>query len=164
MYFRYFMWNFSGKQNDNQGFYVANVRDGNWITGITLIDNLLYGDQSKMPESLKNNKAHNRLFALPLILGLLGLFFHFKRHEADAWINMLLFFFTGFAIILYLNQAGNQPRERDYAYVGSFYAFAVWIGIGVMQVNQWLSRKISSGLAASLATIICLPQSEKIAG
>lgn len=156
MYFRYFMWNFSGKQNDNQGFYVANVRDGNWITGITLIDNLLYGDQSKMPESLKNNKAHNRLFALPLILGLLGLFFHFKRHEADAWINMLLFFFTGFAIILYLNQAGNQPRERDYAYVGSFYAFAVWIGIGVMQVNQWLSRKISSGLAASLATIICL--------
>lgn len=156
MYFRYFMWNFSGKQNDNQGFYISNVRDGNWITGISIIDNLIYGDQSKMPESLKSNKAHNRLFALPLILGLLGLFFHYKRHEADAWINMLLFFFTGFAIILYLNQAGNQPRERDYAYVGSFYAFAVWIGIGVMQVNQWLSRKMSSGLSASLATIICM--------
>lgn len=156
MYFRYFMWNFSGKQNDNQGFYVANLRDGNWITGISLIDNIIYGDQSKMPDSLKNNKAHNRLFALPLILGLLGLFFHFRRHEADAWINLLLFFFTGFAIILYLNQPGNQPRERDYAYVGSFYAFAVWIGLGVMQVNDWLSRKISGGVAASLATIICL--------
>jgi len=156
MYFRYFMWNFSGKQNDNQGFYVANLRDGNWITGISPIDNIIYGDQSKMPDSLKNNKAHNRLFALPLILGLLGLFFHFRRHEADAWINLLLFFFTGFAIILYLNQPGNQPRERDYAYVGSFYAFAVWIGLGVMQVNDWLSRKISGAVAASLATIICL--------
>jgi hypothetical protein len=156
MYFRYFMWNFSGKQNDNQGFYVANLRDGNWITGINLIDNIIYGDQNKMPESLKNNKAHNRLFMLPLILGLLGLFFHFRRHEADAWINVLLFFFTGFAIILYLNQPGNQPRERDYAYVGSFYAFAVWIGLGVMQVNDWLSRKISKAVAASLATLLCL--------
>jgi hypothetical protein len=156
MYFRYFMWNFSGKQNDNQGFYVANLRDGNWITGINLIDNIIYGDQNKMPESLKNNKAHNRLFMLPLILGLLGLFFHFRRHEADAWINVLLFFFTGFAIILYLNQPGNQPRERDYAYVGSFYAFAVWIGLGVMQVNDWLSRKISKAVAATLATLLCL--------
>jgi len=155
MYFRYFMWNFSGKQNDNQGFYVANLRDGNWITGINLIDNIIYGDQNKMPESLKNNKAHNRLFMLPLILGLLGLFFHFRRHEADAWINVLLFFFTGFAIILYLNQPGNQPRERDYAYVGSFYAFAVWIGLGVMQVNDWLSRKISKAVAATLATLLC---------
>ena len=156
MYFRYFMWNFSGKQNDNQGFYVANLRDGNWITGITPIDNFIYGDQNKMPDSLKNNKAHNRLFMLPLILGLLGLFFHFRRHEADAWINVLLFFFTGFAIILYLNQAGNQPRERDYAYVGSFYAFAVWIGLGVMQVNDWLSRKMSKAVAATLATLLCL--------
>jgi len=156
MYFRYFMWNFSGKQNDNQGFYVANLRDGNWITGINLIDNIIYGDQNKMPESLKNNKAHNRLFMLPLILGLLGLFFHFRRHEADAWINVLLFFFTGIAIVLYLNQPGNQPRERDYAYVGSFYAFAVWIGLGVMQVNDWLSRKISKAVAATLATLLCL--------
>ncbi|MFY8007883.1 MAG: DUF2723 domain-containing protein [Sediminibacterium sp.] len=156
MYFRYFMWNFSGKQNDNQGFYVANLRDGNWITGITPIDNIIYGDQNKMPESLKNNKAHNRLFMLPLILGLLGLFFHFRRHEADAWINVLLFFFTGIAIVLYLNQPGNQPRERDYAYVGSFYAFAVWIGLGVMQVNDWLSRKMSKAVAATLATLLCL--------
>lgn len=156
MYFRYLMWNFSGKQNDNQGFYVSNLRDGNWITGITPIDNFIYGDQNKMPDSLKNNKAHNRLFMLPLILGLLGLFFHFRRHEADAWINVLLFFFTGIAIVLYLNQPGNQPRERDYAYVGSFYAFAVWIGLGVMQVNDWLSRKMSKAVAATLATLLCL--------
>jgi hypothetical protein len=156
MYFRYFMWNFSGKQNDNQGFFVANLRDGNWITGIPILDNLMYGDQSKMPDSLKNNKANNKLFLLPFILGLIGLFYQYRKHKADGWINILLFFFTGFAIILYLNQAGNQPRERDYAYVGSFYAFAIWIGLGVMQVKEWLSFKLSSGFAATLATVICL--------
>jgi hypothetical protein len=156
MYFRYFMWNFSGKQNDNQGFFVSNLRDGNWITGIPILDNWMYGDQSKMPDSLKNNKANNKLFLLPFILGLIGLFYQYKKHKADGWINILLFFFTGFAIILYLNQAGNQPRERDYAYVGSFYAFAIWIGLGVMQVKEWLSFKLSSGFAATLATVICL--------
>ena len=156
MYFRYFMWNFSGKQNDNQGFFVSNLRDGNWITGIPKLDNLMYGDQSKMPDSLKNNKANNKLFLLPFILGLIGLFYQYRKHKADGWINILLFFFTGFAIILYLNQAGNQPRERDYAYVGSFYAFAIWIGLGVMQVKEWLSFKLSSGFAATLATVICL--------
>jgi hypothetical protein len=156
MYFRYFMWNFSGKQNDNQGFFVNNLRDGNWITGIGFLDNLMYGDQSKMPDSLKNNKANNKLFMLPFILGLIGLFYQYRKHKADAWINILLFFFTGFAIILYLNQAGNQPRERDYAYVGSFYAFAIWIGLGVMQVKEWFAFKLSSGLAATLATVVCL--------
>jgi hypothetical protein len=156
MYFRYFMWNFSGKQNDNQGFFVANLRDGNWITGIPILDKWMYGDQSKMPDSLKNNKANNKLFLLPFILGLIGLFYQYRKHKADGWINILLFFFTGFAIILYLNQAGNQPRERDYAYVGSFYAFAIWIGLGVMQVKEWLSFKLSSGFAATLATVVCL--------
>lgn len=156
MYFRYFMWNFSGKQNDNQGFFLSNLRDGNWITGISFLDNLMYGDQSKMPDSLKNNKANNKLFMLPFILGLIGVFYHFKKHKADAWINVLLFFFTGFAIILYLNQAGNQPRERDYAYVGSFYAFAIWIGLGVMQMKDWLASKINASTAAVLATLICL--------
>ena len=156
MYFRYFMWNFSGKQNDNQGFFVSNLRDGNWITGIPILDKWMYGDQSKMPDSLKNNKANNKLFLLPFILGLVGLFYQYRKHKADGWINILLFFFTGFAIILYLNQAGNQPRERDYAYVGSFYAFAIWIGLGVMQVKEWLSFKLSSGFAATLATVICL--------
>lgn len=156
MYFRYFMWNFSGKQNDLQGVYTGNVRDGNWITGIPIIDNLLYGDQSQMPDSLKNNKANNKLFLLPFILGMIGLFYHFKKRGDDAVSNFLMFFFTGFAIILYLNQAGNQPRERDYAYVGSFYAFAVWIGLGVMKVTEWLGKKLSQTTAATLATAICL--------
>ncbi len=155
MYLRYFLWNFAGKQNDNQGLYSGNVRDGNWITGLP-IDNLIYGDQSYMPDSLKNNKAHNKLFALPLILGLIGLFYQFKKRGDDGTINLLLFFFTGFAIVLYLNQAGYQPRERDYAYVGSFYAFAIWIGLGVMKVKDWLGSKLSQTTAASMATVICL--------
>ena len=156
MYLRYFMWNFSGKQNDVQGSFISNVRDGNWISGIPLIDNIIYGDQSAMPDSLKNNKAHNTLFLLPFILGMIGLFYHFKQKGDDAFVNMLLFFFTGFAIVIYLNQAGNQPRERDYAYVGSFYAFAVWIGIGVLKVSEWLSKVVSKTTAASIATVVCL--------
>jgi hypothetical protein len=156
MYFRYFMWNFSGKQNDNQGLFAGNVRDGNWITGISFIDNMLYGDQSTMPDSLKNNKANNKLFLLPFILGLIGLFYQFKKRGDDGTINLLLFFFTGMAIVLYLNQAGYQPRERDYAYVGSFYAFAVWIGLGVLKVRDWLSKALSQAAAAAVATAICL--------
>lgn len=132
MYIRYLMWNFSGRQNDLQGQFAGNVRDGNWISGISLIDNALYGDQSMLPDSLKNNNAHNKLYLLPFILGLIGMFYHFKRKGKDALVNFLLFFFTGFAIVLYLNQPGFQPRERDYAYVGSFYAFAVWIGLSVL--------------------------------
>lgn len=156
MYLRYFLWNFSGKQNDVQGVFSGNVRDGNWITGIGFIDNIMYGDQRLMPDSLKNNKAHNRLFALPLILGIIGLLFHFRRRGDDASVNALLFFFTGFAIVLYLNQPGYQPRERDYAYVGSFYAFAVWIGLGVLKVKEWFTKVVSQPVAATLATIICL--------
>ncbi len=156
MYFRYFMWNFSGKQNDVQGVFSGNVRDGNWITGIPFIDNTLYGDQSLMPDSSKNNKAHNKLFLLPLILGILGIIYQNKADKKDAFVVFLLFFFTGMAIVLYLNQAGNQPRERDYAYVGSFYAFAIWIGFGVLQVREWLSKKLSRSIATNLATAICL--------
>lgn len=156
MYFRYFMWNFAGKQNDNQGLFAGNVRDGNWITGIAPIDNLIYGDQSALPDSLKNNKAHNTLFALPFILGLLGMYFHYKKKKNDFGINFLMFFFTGFAIVLYLNQAGYQPRERDYAYVGSFYAFAVWIGLGVLMVKELLSKSLSQTTAAGIATVVCL--------
>lgn len=156
MYFRYFMWNFSGKQNDIQGVYTGNTRDGNWITGIPLIDNILYGDQSQLPDSLKKNKANNKLFALPFILGLIGFFYQRKKRGDDAFSNLLMFFFTGFAIVLYLNQAGNQPRERDYAYVGSFYAFAVWIGLGVMGIAAFLQKKLSATVAASAATIVCL--------
>ena len=155
MYFRYFGWNFIGKQNDNQGMYIGNVRDGNWISGIPPIDNAMYGDQSQMPDSLKNNQAHNVLFGLPFILGLLGMFYHYKKRGDDTLSNFLLFFYTGFAILLYLNQPGQQPRERDYAYVGSFYAFAVWIGLGVMMITTWIQKKTSEATAAIIATIIC---------
>lgn len=165
MYFRYFLWNFSGKQDDLQGLMVNNVRDGNWITGISFIDNALYGNQDKLPDSLKNNKAHNTLFALPLIFGLIGLLYHFKKRKGDAIASLLLFFCTGLAIIVYINQSGMQPRERDYAYVGSFYAFAVWIGLAILYfielAQQWdtaLLKKILLGGAgfAVCLTILCL--------
>jgi len=156
MYMRYFLWNFSGKQNDNQGLFTGNVRDGNWITGIGPVDQLMYGDQSMMPDSLKNNKANNKLFALPLILGLIGMVYQFKRKGGDALVSFLLFFFTGMAVVLYLNQPGFQPRERDYAYVGSFYAFAIWIGLGVLKVRDWIGKKSSALVAASVATVICM--------
>jgi len=130
MYWRYFMWNFAGKQNDVQA--TGTARDGNWITGIPLIDNTRLGDQSMLPDSLKNNKAHNKLYMLPFILGILGCVYQFLKNKKDWIVSFLLFFFTGIAVVLYLNQPGSQPRERDYAYVGSFYAFAFWIGLGVV--------------------------------
>ncbi|WP_235921237.1 glycosyltransferase family 117 protein [Foetidibacter luteolus] len=156
MYFRYFMWNFSGKQNDLQGMFNGYARDGNWITGIGFIDNLLYGNQKLLPDSIKNNKAHNKLFMLPLILGLIGLLFHFKRRGGDALANLLLFLCTGVAIVLYINQPGFQPRERDYAYVGSFFAFSVWIGLGVLKVKEWFAKLTAPGLASSLAVALCV--------
>ncbi len=130
MYWRYFMWNFSGKQNDIQG--LGNRRDGNWQTGISIIDKQMLGDQSKLPDSLKNNKANNKLFLLPFLLGILGCVYQYIRNKKDWLINFLLFFFTGIAIGIYLNMPGNQPRERDYAFVGSFYAYAIWIGLAVV--------------------------------
>jgi hypothetical protein len=157
MYFRYFMWNFAGKQNDVQGTYIGNIRDGNWISGISFLDNLRLGEQAQLPDSIsKNNKAHNKLFMLPFILGIIGLVFHFKRKGGDAMVNLLLFFFTGLAIVIYLNQAGNQPRERDYAYVGSFYAFAIWIGLGVLMVREWLAKVASQSVATTVSTVVCL--------
>ena len=156
MYFRYFMWNFSGRQNDVQGMFTGNVRDGNWITGIPIIDNALYGDQSMMPDSSKSNKAHNKLFMLPFLLGLTGFIYQYKKAGKDFNVTMILFLSTGFAIVIYLNQAGFQPRERDYAYVGSFYAFTVWIGLGVLQVADWLMKKLNRRIAAILAALICL--------
>ena len=156
MYLRYFMWNFAGKQNDIQGFSQGNVRDGNWLSGVSFIDNWRLGDQSSMPDSIKNNKAHNKLYFLPLILGLIGLVFHYFKSKRDFLVVGLLFFFTGFAIVLYLNQAGNQPRERDYAYVGSFYAFAIWIGLGVLQVIEWLRAKLSLSVANIIAFAVCM--------
>jgi hypothetical protein len=139
MYWRYFMWNFAGKQNDIQGF--GSKRDGNWKTGFSFIDDSRLGDQDKMPQSLKNNKANNNLFLLPFVLGLLGCIYHFMKDRRDWIVTFLLFFFTGIAVVLYLNQPGNQPRERDYAYVGSFYAFAIWIGLAVIALVRMATER-----------------------
>jgi len=153
MYLRYFLWNFAGKQNDLQGF--GNVRDGNFSTGISFIDNFIFGDQSKLPDSIKNqNKAHNSLFMLPFLLGILGFIYQYQKNKKDFIVTGLLFFFTGIAIVIYLNQQSLQPRERDYAYVGSFYAFAIWIGLGVLQVAIWLEKFLSKKIAAIAATVI----------
>jgi hypothetical protein len=147
MFFRYFMWSYSGKQNDLEGF--GNVRDGNWITGIPFIDDFRLGDQSKMPDSIHtNNKSYNRLFLLPFILGIIGLVFQLMRGRNDFWVVMLLFFFTGEAIVIYLNQAGLQPRERDYAFAGSCYAFAIWIGLGVIWVKEMFEKYAFKGKEA----------------
>jgi hypothetical protein len=154
MYMRYFMWSFSGKQNDLQGF--GNIRDGNFITGIPFIDNFLYGDQSKMPDSIRtNNKSYNRLYLLPFILGLIGLVYQYKRGRKDFFVTFLLFFFTGLAVVIYLNQAGQQPRERDYAYVGSLYAYAIWIGLGVIWVKDMMEKLIKGSMANYAAAGLC---------
>jgi hypothetical protein len=154
MYIRYFFWNFSGKQNDVQGVFTGNVRDGNWITGIPIIDNALYGDQKMMPDSLQKSKGHNVMFMLPFALGIIGLIFQAKRKSSDALINTLFFLSTGFAIVIYINQPGYQPRERDYAYAGSFYVYAIWIGLSVLYFielatawNKKLLKEISINAA-----------------
>lgn len=139
MYIRYFMWNFSGKQNDLQGSFINNVRDGNWITGIPIIDNALYGNQSMMPDSIQKSKGHNAMYMLPFILGVIGLLYQAKRKGSDGLVNMLLFLSTGFAIVIYINQPGYQPRERDYAYAGSFYVYAIWIGLSVLYFIEMAS-------------------------
>jgi len=130
MYWRYFMWNFAGRQNDEQGLD-GNPLRGNWLSGVNFVDKEMLGDQSKLPQSMKENRAYNRFFMLPLILGLIGMFWHLVRDTKNWFIIMLLFFFTGIAIIIYLNPKPFEPRERDYAYAASFYAFAMWIGLGI---------------------------------
>lgn len=157
MYWRYFMWNFCGRQNDIQGH--GELTKGNWITGIPVIDNMLYGDQDLLPDSLKNNKGRNVYFMLPFLLGLAGIFFQYNRGKQGKqgfWIVMLLFFLTGLAIVLYLNQTPLQPRERDYAYAGSFYAFCIWIGMGILPVVELFKRFVNGKVAAITATTICL--------
>ena len=141
MYWRYFMWNFAGRQNDLQGN--GELEHGNWITGFSAIDNAMLGDQSKLPDELKSNKGHNVFYCLPLLLGLIGLFWQAykgKRGIQQFWVVFFLFFMTGLAIVLYLNQTPMQPRERDYAYAGSFYAYAIWCGMGVAAIIDLLTR------------------------
>ena len=167
MYWRYFMWNFAGRQNDIQGN--GEPEHGNWITGFSFIDDSLYGDQSKLPDDLKNNKGHNVFYCMPLILGLIGLFWQAwytrkrkvikngKEVEESLpigiqqfWVVFFLFFMTGLAIVIYLNQTPMQPRERDYAYAGSFYAYAIWCGLGVLAIIDLLKKKAKlSGIAIS---------------
>lgn len=154
MYMRYFFWNFVGRQNDEQG--QGSGFEGEWISGIKPIDSWLRGDQSHLPPSTIDNKAYNRFFFLPLIMGIIGALWHFKRNQKDAGVVGLLFFFTGIAIVLYLNQKPLEPRERDYAYVGSFYAFAIWIGLGALALKEWVFKKVSPTAGAIGATVIGL--------
>ena len=159
MYWRYFMWNFAGRQNDIQGN--GELEHGNWITGFKWFDNWRLGDQSKLPDSLKANKGHNVFYCMPLFLGLIGLFwqaFRGRRGIRQFWVVFFLFFMTGLAIVIYLNQTPVQPRERDYAYAGSFYAFAIWCGMGVAAIIDILKKKfhIDNVAVTALASLVCL--------
>ncbi len=154
MYFRYFMWNFSGRQNDLQG--AGGPFKGNWISGIRFLDEPRFGPDDLMPERMKNDPSRNVYFMLPLLLGLIGLYFHMNKNLKDLWVVLLLFIMTGIAIVVYLNQYPNQPRERDYAYAASFYAFAIWIGMGVLFLYEMLSRLTGKKIAAPLAGLLAL--------
>jgi hypothetical protein len=159
MYWRYFMWNFSGRQNDIQGN--GDVCNGNWITGFKFIDQYLAGPQEDMPDDIVNNKGHNKYYMLPLLLGILGLLFQVyagKNGTQGFWVTFMLFFMTGLAIVIYLNQTPYQPRERDYAYAGSFYAFAIWIGLGVAGLANLLNKYLTLKLlpASLIASCLCL--------
>ena len=166
MYWRYFLWNFAGKQNDVQG--LGSYRDGNWITGIKFADDKRLGDQTKLPQTLQKNQANNKLYLLPFVLGILGCIYQYIKNRKDWIVSFLLFFFTGVAVVLYLNQPGNQPRERDYAYVGSFYAFAIWIGLAIvalvqtarsLNIQESLKSVLINGAALSFLVIFmsCFP-------
>ena len=154
MYMRYFMWNFSGRQNDIQGN--GNVMDGNWITGIPFLDNPRLGDQSLLPDDYRNNPARNAYFLLPLLAGLAGLYWQYRRDGKGLSLVLLLFLMTGLAIVTYLNQNPSQPRERDYAYAGSFYAFAIWIGMSVMLFYDLLRKTMKDHPAAILPSVLLL--------
>lgn len=157
MYWRYFLWNFVGRQNDIQGH--GDLEHGNWITGISWLDNLRLGDQELLPDSLRQNKGHNVFYGLPLLLGLIGIYWQLKRGRTGQQqfsVLLFLFFMTGLAIILYLNQAPDQPRERDYAYAGSFYAFAIWIGMGAAGLCDWMRKKKAGIVPVSGVMAICL--------
>ena len=152
MYLRYFMWNFVGRQNDIES--QGGIKYGNWLSGINVLDSVRLGDQSNLPQSMQSH-ANNKFYFLPLILGLLGMYFHFRKHYSGAVVVALMFFMTGLAIVVYLNQYPYQPRERDYAYAGSFYAFAIWIGFGVYFLFDLL-RRFNQKVVAIGVTAVCL--------
>ncbi|MCI7597613.1 MAG: DUF2723 domain-containing protein [Prevotella sp.] len=159
MYWRYFMWNFVGRQNDIKSD--GELEHGNWISGIKWLDDARLGDQSKLPDELQHNKGHNVFYALPFLLGIIGLFWQAwrgRRGIRQFWVVFFLFFMTGLAIVFYLNQTPNQPRERDYAYAGSFYAYAIWCGIGVAAIIDLVKKylKQSNVVVASIVSLLCL--------
>ena len=158
MYWRYFMWNFAGRQNDVHSPSPGDPFIGNWESGITFLDNFRLGDQSAAPGYLKDNPAKNHYYMLPLLLGLIGLFFQFGRDKRGCWLTFLMFFMTGIAIVVYLNQPPFQVRERDYAYAGSFYSYSIWIGLAVAAVYSWLEEllKGKEAVAASAVTVLLL--------
>ncbi|UJH90827.1 DUF2723 domain-containing protein [Antarcticibacterium sp. 1MA-6-2] len=154
MYWRYFMWNFVGRQNDEQGQYTD--LKGNWLSGIDFIDEWRLGNQDELPGDMKNNKARNTYYFLPFILGIIGLVFHFNRDIKGFWVLTVFFLFTGIALKIYLNERPFEPRERDYALVGSFYVFAIWIGFGVYAIYDFLRTKIKATVAAPVAIVVSL--------
>ncbi len=154
MYFRYFMWNFAGRQNDEQAD--GGPLNGNWITGINFIDNLLIGSTEKMPDEIKHHPSRNTYFLLPLLLGILGIMLQSSKNKKDFSVVGILFILTGIAIVVYLNQTPLQPRERDYAYAGSFYAFAIWIGLGVLGIIDIIGKKAKNIPVVVIITIACL--------
>ena len=151
MWFRYFMWNFAGRQNDDQNRY--ELINGNWMTGIDFIDEMRLGPQSNLPDSMAKQEGRNYYYALPLLLGLLGLWFQAKRDQRNAWVITLLFLFTGLAIVVYTNHKPFEPRERDYAFVGSFYVFAIWVGLGVVALYELLAKYRSTALALGVTVL-----------
>lgn len=154
MYFRYFMWNFAGRQNDDQKLRADDAFSGNWISGISFIDAMRLGPQDNMPDYLKNNKSRNTYYLLPFLLGVFGLLFHYKNEKNGALINIILFIVTGAMLIVYLNPPPYEPRERDYVFVGSFQVFSMWVGLGVMALYAYLSRKLASTSSAAIAGVI----------
>ncbi len=154
MYMRYFLWNFVGRQNDEQGS--GGILKGNWISGINYIDNIRLGRQDKLPPSLKNIPSRNVYYFLPFVLGVLGLVYMLDRSKRDFLVTVLLFFMTGIAIVIYLNQTPYQPRERDYAYAGSFYVFAIWIGLGVLSIHELIKSEKAAFLRAIIISTLCL--------
>ena len=154
MYWRYFMWNFAGRQNDIQG--TNDILDGNWISGINFIDEARLGNQSELTSDMKNNKARNQYYFLPLILGVIGLLFHAQKDLKSFWILLVFFLFTSIALKIYLNERPFEPRERDYALVGSFYVYCIWIGFGVYSIFEYLKNKLSSKILVPAISLVCL--------
>lgn len=156
MYLRYFLWNFVGRQNDLQGHSYNRLVEGNWISGVPMIDRMRLGPQEGMPEDLKDNKGRNVFFFLPLFMGLAGMFWHYKKDRKMFGATGIFFLFTGILIIVFLNQPPFEPRERDYVHVGSFQIFCIWIGMGCLQVYQWLMKKFNWKLSFALTSVISL--------